>query len=354
MLFKLSSLQLTFTNQSEDQGNNSLMGPEEACTTLDVILHDYYVPAVYGILCIIGFLSNVSVLIVYIFGMREWNRSNIFLFNLLLADLIYICTLPFLVSCYTNHGMWYYGEFMCRFTRYCFHANLYTSILFLGCVSMDRYLLVAHPVKSIQLFKKWHAVAISLLIWVIVTLELIPIFYLVTIESTNSTSIKCLDYASSGDVLTTFIFSMTLTVTGFFLPYGIIVFSYVLVVQVLKKLQERKQNSEKVEKPLNLIIFALVLFSVSFLPYHIMRNARIASRMFFKSSSCPIRIIKAVYALVRPISSFNSCLNPIFYFLAGGTFRKKLISLFRLKQWYRRDESVVAVTSDTVQDNLRL
>nr|XP_006637566.1 PREDICTED: succinate receptor 1-like [Lepisosteus oculatus] len=315
-----------------DGGNTSL------CTNIDNELNAYYVPAVYGSTFVIGVVLNSVAVVVYLFALKEWNRSNIFLFNLLLADLLYLFNLPFLVSYYKNRGIWYFGNFYCKLMRYLFHANLYTSILFLGCVSMDRYLLIAHPIKSAQIFKKWHAVLICLIVWVIVTLELLPMFFLITTENlTNSTDLKCLDYASSGNVHATFIFSMALTFTGLLLPFGILVFSYILVIRVLKDMQQRFQNADKVGKPLTLILFAMVLFSISLLPYHVMRNVRIGARMLFDQNSCPLIICRSLYNITRPLSSLNSCLNPVFYFLVGDSFRDKLLSWFKIKTNHKQN-----------------
>ncbi|XP_051779946.1 succinate receptor 1-like [Erpetoichthys calabaricus] len=313
--------------------NISLQTIDVPCSEIDKIINAYYVPTIYSCTFILGATLNFAAIIVYLFALKKWTRSNIFLFNLLLADLLYICNLPFLISYYANKGIWYFGEFYCKLVRYFFHATLYTSILFLGCVSMDRYFLIAHPVKSAEIFKKWHAALISLTIWIVVTLELLPMFYLITTESiSNSTELKCLDYASSGDVEMTFIFSMTLTFTGFFIPYCILVFSYILVARVLNDMKRRFQHSDKVGKPLTLIVFAMALFSASFIPYHIMRNARIAVRMFYTSNSCPTIIFRALYNATRPFSSLNSCLNPVFYFLVGDKFRDKLFSLLCKRQ----------------------
>ncbi|MBN3308576.1 succinate receptor 1-like [Amia ocellicauda] len=321
-----------------------------SCSSIDQVINAYFVPAVYGATFVLGVILNFMAIVVYMFALKEWNRSNIFLFNLLLADLLFVFNLPFLVSYYRSMGIWYFGNFYCKLMRYLYHANMYTSIFFLGCVSMDRYLLIAHPVKSAQMFKKWHAVAICLLIWVVVTLELIPMFYLITIVNIkNSTNLNCLDYASSGDVHATFVFSLTLTFTGFLLPYSVLVFSYVLVIRVLKNMQQRFQNAEKVGKPLTLILFALVLFSASFLPYHIMRNVRIGVRFFYSQNSCTMIICKTLYNITRPLCSLNSCLNPIFYFLVGDSFRDKLLSFFKRKpnhsQW---DQTIHSIQTDSV------
>ncbi|RXM27444.1 Succinate receptor 1 [Acipenser ruthenus] len=334
-------------NYSDAWNHTNATSSVEPCTTIDIVLNAYYVPFIYGTTFVLGSSLNTVAIVVYVFAMKEWNRSNIFLFNLLLADLLYIFNLPFLVSVYMNNGVWYYGPLYCKIMRYLYHANLYTSILFLSCVSMDRYLLIAHPVKSAQLFKKWHAVLISMLIWVIVTLELLPMFFLITVEGiSNSTELKCLDYASSGDVGTTFIFSMTVTFTGFLIPFGILVYSYVLVVRVLKDMQQRlKKTSEKAGKPLTLIVFAMVLFSASFFPYHVMRNARIATRMFYEPTSCPLIICRVLYNITRPLSSLNSCLNPVFYFLVGDSFRDKLLFFFKRKPKNKKPESITSVST---------
>ncbi|OXB73439.1 UNVERIFIED_CONTAM: hypothetical protein H355_015167 [Colinus virginianus] len=42
-------------------------------------------------------------------------------------------------------GPWHFNSFLCRYTTVLFYANMYTTIVFLGLISIDRYLKVVKP-----------------------------------------------------------------------------------------------------------------------------------------------------------------------------------------------------------------
>ncbi|XP_072329551.1 succinate receptor 1-like [Scyliorhinus torazame] len=290
----------------------------------------------YGIEFILGLIGNLSVIWGYIFCLKDWKCSNIYLFNLSISDLTFICTLPMLVAYYGKGNEWTFGQVMCVLNRYILHTNMYTSILFLCCISFDRYLLVMRPLKLHSFQKKGNVIIICLGIWTFVTVELVPIFVFIHADAINSTEsdsfLKCLDYASSGDATRNLIYSMFLTVFGFLIPLSAMLFFYMETARGLKKIQQQRTKIQ-VEKPLTLVILAIVIFLIFFTPYHLMRNVRIASRLKNNGlSECGKLGVKAAYTITRPIAFLNSITNPIFYFLLGDRFRElffnKLKSIF--------------------------
>ncbi|XP_038672859.1 succinate receptor 1-like [Scyliorhinus canicula] len=306
------------------------------CFDINPQLEKYYLPTMYGIEFIFGLIGNLSVIWGYIFCLKDWSCSNIYLFNLSISDLAFICTLPMLVVYYGKGNVWTFGQVMCVVNRYILHTNMYTSILFLCCISFDRYLLVMRPLKLHSFQKKGNAIVICLGIWIFVTVELVPIFVFVHADATNSTEsdsfLKCLDYASSGDATCNLIYSLFLTVFAFLIPLSVMLLFYMETARGLQKIQQQRCNVQ-VEKPLMLVILAIVIFLLFFTPYHLMRNVRIASRMKNNGlSECSKLGVKAAYAITRPIAFLNSITNPIFYFLLGDKFRElffnKLKSVF--------------------------
>ncbi|XP_077015252.1 succinate receptor 1 [Tamandua tetradactyla] len=293
-----------------------------------VALEKYYLPIFYGTEFIVGLLGNTVVVLGYLFCLKNWNSSNIYLFNLSISDLAFLCTLPMLIRSYAD-GNWIYGDELCISNRYLLHANLYTSILFLMFISIDRYLLMKYPFREHLLQKKESAVLISLAIWVLVTIELLPILPLISpVIIHNGTS--CNDYANSGDPKTNFIYSMCLTFLGFLIPLSVMCFFYFKIVRFLKERRRQLSTALPLEKPLNLVIMAVVIFSVLFTPYHVMRNVRIASRLgSWKQHQCTQVVINSLYIVTRPWAFLNSVVNPVFYFLVGDHFREMLTNKLR-------------------------
>ncbi|XP_058044181.1 succinate receptor 1 isoform X2 [Ahaetulla prasina] len=285
-------------------------------------LEKYYLTTMYSLEFIFGFTGNAVVGLGSLFYWKTWKSSNIYLINLILSDLSFLCTLPWLVSSYSkgiDDNVW------CQFNRIILYFNLYTSILFLTFISIDRYLLMKYPFKNHFLQKKATAIVFSVAIWIWIMLELSPIYYFITFQNKSNSS-QCLDYASSGDALPSLIYSLILTVTGYIIPLCIMWFFYVKTRALLISHSLRFTTALPLEKPLTLIIMAVSIFSLLFAPYHIMRNVRIASRISsWKPSECTENVIKAAYTITRPIAFLNSVINPIFYFLMGDHFRETLM-----------------------------
>ncbi|XP_006901612.1 PREDICTED: succinate receptor 1 [Elephantulus edwardii] len=291
-------------------------------------LEKYYLSIFYTIEFILGILGNTVVVFGYLFCLKNWNSSNVYLFNLSISDLAFLCTLPMLIRSYANED-WLYGRVLCISNRYVLHANLYTSILFLTFISIDRYLLMKHPFRQHLLQKKEFAIFISLAIWVLVTLQLLPMLnFINSFKLDNRT--YCRDYASSGDPKQSLIFSLCLTFTGFLIPLSMMGFFYFKIAHFLKQRRRQLTTAMPLERPLNLVTMAVMIFLVLFTPYHIMRNVRIASRLeSWNLSHCTKVIIHALYIVTRPLAFLNSAINPVFYFLMGDHFREMLINKLR-------------------------
>ncbi|KFQ28081.1 Succinate receptor 1, partial [Mesitornis unicolor] len=291
-------------------------------------LEKYYLSTMYSLEFILGFTGNTIVVFGYIFCLKNWKSGNIYLFNLSLSDLLFLCTLPILVNSYSR-DQWAKESTLCHSNRFLLHANLYSSILFLTAISIDRYMLITHPFRDHVLQKRRTALAVSAGIWVGVILELLPLMYF--LEPLNAdNNYKCLDYASSGDPVKNLIYSMFLTVFGFLIPLVIMCCFYVKMVLFLKNRSEQLSSALALEKPLALVVLAVVVFSVLFTPYHVMRNVRIASRIPALSvSACTKNIINTIYIVTRPIAFLNSAINPVFYFLMGDHFREMLMAKAR-------------------------
>eukprot|EP00069_Balaena_mysticetus_P019402 bmy_12095T0 len=295
---------------------------------VEAALEKYYLSIFYGFEFIVGILGNTAVVFGYLFCLKNWNSSNIYLFNLSVSDLAFLCTLPMLMRNYAQ-GKWTYGDVLCISNRYVLHANLYTSILFLTFISIDRYLLMKYPFREHFLQKKKFAVLISLAIWGLVTLELLPILPLIN-PVVASKGTNCTDYASSGDPNNVLIYSMCLTFLGFLIPLFVMCFFYFKIGLFLKHRSRQPSTALPLEKPLTLVIMAVVIFSVLFTPYHIMRNVRIASRWgIWKQTPCTKATINSLYIVTRPLAFLNSVINPVFYFFMGDHFREMLMNKLR-------------------------
>lgn len=101
----------------------------------------YYLPTVYILVFITGFLGNSVAIWMFVFHMRPWSGISVYMFNLALADFLYVLTLPALIFYYFNKTDWIFGDVMCKLQRFIFHVNLYGSILFLTLMHVRNRML---------------------------------------------------------------------------------------------------------------------------------------------------------------------------------------------------------------------
>ncbi|XP_055501727.1 P2Y purinoceptor 1-like [Leucoraja erinacea] len=291
----------------------------------------FYLPIMYIIVFVTGFIGNSVALWMFIFHMRPWSSITIYMFNLALADIFYIFSLPLLIFYYLQGSDWIFGELLCKLQRFIFHVNLYGSILFLTCISVHRYTGVVHPMKSLGRLKKKSATIVCVCVWITVMAGISPILYFSRTQEkahgthldTNKTT--CYDTTSKKLLQTYFIYSMSTTFFGFCIPFATILVCYGFIV---KALISNDMNTPLRSKSVRLVIIVLAVFAISYLPFHVMKNLNLQSRLYYQGlDNCEWnKRVYATYQVTRGLASLNSCVDPILYFLAGDTFRRKLTS----------------------------
>lgn len=310
----------------------------------------YYLPTVYIIVFITGLVGNSLAIWMFVCHMRPWSSISVYMFNLALADFCYVLSLPFLIFYYFNKTDWIFGDVLCRFQRFIFHVNLYGSILFLTCISVHRYTGVVHPLKSLGRLKKKSAVITSALVWLVVVVAISPIlYYSRTGQKNNATT--CYDTTTVDELSGYFIYSMVLTVFGFCVPFIIIFCCYGMIVKVL--IYNDMNNAPLRQKSIHLVIIVLVVFAISYLPFHVMKNLNMRARLYFQTPDmCEFNNrVYATYQVTRGLASLNSCVDPILYFLAGDTFRRKL-SRATKKNSRKGDHMLQSKSEETVLNSL--
>ncbi|XP_054830330.1 2-oxoglutarate receptor 1-like [Eublepharis macularius] len=290
-------------------------------------LRTSYLPPLYSMIFVVAFPGNIIALAVYAFKMRPWKSSTIIMFNLACTDLLYLSGLPFLIHYYANGEHWIFGEFMCRFIRFGFHFNLYSSILFLTCFSIFRYLAVVHPIRTFYFRKKSWTVVACIVAWAISLTVVTPVNFLITSADQENKSI-CLDLTSSENLDVIRWYNWLLTGFIFYVPLITVTLCYALVIYTLAT-GPHTQNPYK-QKARKLAFLLLVVFYVCFLPFHVFRIVRIELRL--RPVSCEVENqIHAAYIICRPLAALNTCANLLLYVIISGNFQQAVQSLLRCR-----------------------
>ncbi|XP_020009972.1 2-oxoglutarate receptor 1 [Castor canadensis] len=297
------------------------------CTDEKMSLRVHYLPVVYSIIFLVGFPGNAVAISTYIFKMRPWKSSTIIMVNLAWTDLLYLTSLPFLIHYYASGENWIFGDFMCKFIRFGFHFNLYSSILFLTCFSIFRYLVIIHPMSCFSIHKiRWSVVACAV-VWIVSLVAVIPMTFLIT-STTRTNRSACLDLTSSDDLMTIKWYNLILTATTFCLPLVIVTLCYTTIINTLT--HGPQTHSCLKQKARRLTILLLLMFYVCFLPFHILRVIRIESRLLSLSCSIENHIHEA-YIISRPLAALNTFGNLLLYVVVSHNFQQAICSKVKCK-----------------------
>ncbi|KAJ7999584.1 hypothetical protein DPEC_G00195930 [Dallia pectoralis] len=212
---------------------------------------------------------------------------------------------------------WIFGLTFCKISRFCFNLNLYCSIGFLTCISMYRYLGIVHPLKVLGKTQTSHSVALSLLVWILVIAQILPDMFFQ--KSKNSTE-ACYDSTSDQYIRDYLPYSVGWTVTGFVIPLIIIMACYGHIVVVLAS--KANVNTLLKQRCLKLVIILTMLFSICFIPYHILRNLNLKTRILKMEGICRASFndIYVAYQISRGLACLNSAINPLIYLVGNDEF----------------------------------
>ncbi|XP_067449814.1 P2Y purinoceptor 1-like [Thunnus thynnus] len=323
-----------------------------SCPRVSFEFKGRFLPPVYFLVFTIGLVANGWGLKSLLQKWRKLKIINVFVLNLGLADILYLLTLPFLMVYYFMEEIWIFGDAFCKITRFCFNLNLYGSIGFLTCISVFRYLAIVHPVRMMGRLTVTHSVAISIMVWLLVSIQIIPdIFYTKTFGNTTG---KCYDTTHDTYIEDYLKYSFGRTLTGFCLPFLITLGCYGHVIVILCS----KNTTDKVQKQrsLKLLFILIVLFSVCYIPYHVLKNLNLFSRVLLKQHMCYewYNRVFIAYQISRCLSCLNSALNPLVYLHGNEDIPSQLRQLLqRARQMFRHPpptDSVSVPMSEITDD----
>ncbi|CAK6441953.1 unnamed protein product [Pipistrellus nathusii] len=310
-------MEMQDTNASEETG-------------LCLLSEDYkqiYLPLTYSIIFVLGLPLNGAVLWLSWRQTKRWSCATIYLVNLMVADLLYVLTLPFLIVTYSLGDWWPFGELLCRLVRFLFYTNLYGSILLLTCISVHRFLGVCHPLRSLPYRTRRHALRGAAATWALVVLQLLPTLGFSHTDYIHGQMV-CYDMTGQENFDQFFAYSMVLTLSGFVLPSLVILVCYSLMVRSLAKPAETLVGAGTTirAKSIRTILLVCSLFALCFVPFHVSRSFYITLRFLMSQDCRLLTVASAAYKVWRPLVSMSCCLNPVLYFLSVG---KNGVRLFR-------------------------
>lgn len=279
-----------------------------------------FLPIVYIFVFIIGLPSNAMALWVFFFRTKKKHPAVIYMVNLALADLLFIVWFPLKISYHLNGNNWLFGEGLCKVFVVFFYGNMYCSILFMTCLSVQRYWVVVNPIVNSKK-KSEIALGISIAIWVLILLGTIPL-YLVnqTVYVSNLNITTCHDVLPE-NILANDMFNyfLSLAIGLFLIPAIITAVAYILMIKTLSASIIDVSTGKKRKRAIRLIIVVLSMYLICFTPSNVLI---IVHYSLIKANSQSH--LYAWYITALCLSTLNSCIDPFIYYYISKDFRDNL------------------------------
>ena len=291
----------------------------------------YFLLVLFSIAIPVGIVGNIAALLAFSCFRKTASPGTVFLLNLALCDSAWILMLPFNIY-FTLQRPYLRGiHIFCQLKKVSFNVNIYGSIFFLTLVSFDRYVGTVHPISSLGWWDVGRARLCSGVAWVLLLLGSIPdLFVTFGVRRPGNVTV-CMDHIQGPFEYVKSI-SLVRTLVGFVLPFAAMLGFYAGTVRVIRRMsgwRSQKRMRLAKGKPLLLITAALLVFVVSFLPYHVMIVTLVFLRVRGLVTSANTGVLYAAYEFLEALCSVSSCLDPILYILASERFQKRLQSLGR-------------------------
>lgn len=308
--------------------------------------------ATYTIIFIPGLLANSAALWVLCRFISKKSKAVIFMINLAVADLAHVLSLPLRMYYYINHT-WPFGTFLCQLCFYLKYLNMYASICFLTCISIQRYLFLLHPFKATA-WKRRYDVGLSAAVWLFVGAACLPLPIVRSPALSNSTTTCFSDLAVKQLTPGASIALVTVAeLFGFVIPFGIIAWCTWKMRQSLQEGGTQLQSTSEKQKALRMVLMCAAVFFICFTPYHInFPFFMMVIENIIKDCTVHSNTLR-FHPISLCLASLNCCLDPVLYYFMTSEFQDQLLRHGCAALWARLARSRRSLTMSNVGHNIR-
>ncbi|XP_017275189.1 type-2 angiotensin II receptor [Kryptolebias marmoratus] len=349
---------------AEVYGNGSLDPTSPPCTDWTPVPFTTVIPTVYGIICVVGTLANALAVFVLVCGSKTGRTvADIFMLNLCVSDLLFLLSLPLWAVYYSRSYSWPFGRAACKICGALLHLNLYASIFFITSMSVDRYLAIVHPLRSLSARNPKLACLTCIMVWFLACVCTAPTFALRdTIQLEGLEVEVCGILCPSQSCFLALAWMKILL--GFLLPLFAISYCYctigrhLLAYRDLMRMQtsahslnvfsqegdrkpdrpptpsvspsfceDRPPVGNKVERVLLTVAAVVLAFFLCWFPFHCVTFLDFLKTKGWLGGCSITWTINNLTPLTLCLGFSNSAINPVLYCFIGNHFRDRLGNL---------------------------
>ncbi|XP_013015136.2 atypical chemokine receptor 4 [Cavia porcellus] len=296
-----------------------------------------FLPAFFAIAFITGLAGNSVVVAIYAYYKKQRTKTDVYILNLAVADLLLLCTLPFW-AVNAVHG-WVLGKMMCKVTSALYTVNFVSGMQFLACISIDRYWAVAKAPSQTGVGKPCWIICFC--VWTAAVLLSVPQLVFNTVND-NSRCIPIFPH-HIGTFMKASIQMLEICI-GFVAPFLIMGVCYFLIARMLLKMPNIKKS-----QALKVLLTVVLVFIVTQLPYNIVKFWQAIDIIYSLITDCDMsKRMDVAIQVTESIALFHSCLNPLLYVFMGTSFKNYIMRVAKkYGSWRRQRQNVEEIPFDS-------
>ncbi|XP_006896970.1 PREDICTED: nociceptin receptor isoform X2 [Elephantulus edwardii] len=304
------------------QGNLSLLSPNHSLLPPHLLIntsHGSFLPmglkvsivGLYLAVCIGGLLGNCLVI-----HTKMKTATNIYIFNLALADTLVLLTLPFQGTDILL-GFWPFGNALCKTVIAIDYYNMFTSTFTLTAMSVDRYVAICHPIRALDVRTSSKAQAVNVAIWMLASIIGIPVAIMGSAQVEDE-EIECLVEIPAPQDYWGPVFAVCVFLFSFVIPVVIISICYSLMIRRLRGVRLLSGSREKdrnLRRITRLVLVVVAVFVGCWTPVQVF--VLVQGLGVQPGSEAAVALLRFCTAL----GYVNSCLNPVLYAFLDENFK---------------------------------
>ncbi|XP_016155923.1 PREDICTED: lysophosphatidic acid receptor 6 isoform X2 [Ficedula albicollis] len=262
------------------------------CSTEDSFKYTLY-GCIFSMVFVLGLIANCVAIYIFTCTLKVRNETTTYMLNLAISDLLFVFTLPFRIYYFVTRN-WPFGDILCKISVTLFYTNMYGSILFLTCISVDRFLAIVHPFRSKTLRTKRNAKIVCVAVWITVLAGSTPASFFQSTNRRNNTEQRTCFENFSEDTWKTYLSRIVIFIetVGFFIPLILNVTCSTMVLRTLNK------------------------------PLTLSRN-KVSKKKTWVNCSV-VTAVRTMYPITLCIAVSNCCFDPIVYYFTSDTIQNSI------------------------------
>ncbi|CAL8348383.1 unnamed protein product [Arctogadus glacialis] len=282
-------------------------------------------PALYLLVCLVGVVLNVPAAWLLLRVTSE-RPLVVYLKNMVGADLLLLSTIPLKVGAELRMGGRGLQVAVCRYSAVLFYSSMYVGIVFMGLISLDRYVTITRRTSSSSLLHRVGvARLLALVTWCLLLLSVLPNVLLTSRYPLPNSSVSCMELKTPLG-LQWHRASTLSSVALFWATLLLLCSCYASIARRVFRSSRRERGGGPCRRSGRSIVVLLLVFLLCFVPYHACRVPYTLSQTAGAGFSQHTRyVLFQLKEATLLLSSVNVCLDPLIYFFMCRSFRESLL-----------------------------